>query len=92
MVTLNLDRKEIEFIANVVGELPTKSNSYPLLMQFIQNINDNKSELSVEDSQLQFIINLLNELPTKSGAFVLLGKISEQLKTAEQSKNAEVPA
>jgi hypothetical protein len=88
MVTLNIDRKELEFVANVIGELPTKSNSYPLLMQIIQCINEN-TELSVDDNQLQFIVNLLNELPTKTGAFNLLNKITEQLKPVETVRTVE---
>jgi hypothetical protein len=33
MITLNLDPNEVNFILQVIGELPTKSGSFPLLMK-----------------------------------------------------------
>ncbi len=33
MITLNLDPNEVNFILQVIGELPTKSGCFPLLMK-----------------------------------------------------------
>ena len=38
-ITLKLNVQEVEFIAKVLGQLPTSSNAYPLMTKVIEQAN-----------------------------------------------------
>lgn len=37
---IELEQNEVEFIVNVLGELPTKSNAYVLMQKIIQQVQE----------------------------------------------------
>jgi len=37
---VNLEQNEVEFIINVLGELPTKSNAFVLLQKLLQQLQE----------------------------------------------------
>ena len=45
-ITLKLNVQEVEFIAKVLGQLPTSSNAYPLMTKVIEQANE-----QVEDTE-----------------------------------------
>lgn len=45
---LNLEQNEVEFIANVLGELPTKSNAFVLLQKIVLQLQEHAALQSVE--------------------------------------------
>ena len=43
---LELEQNEVEFIINVLGELPTKSNAFVLLQKLVQQAQPQVSEVT----------------------------------------------
>lgn len=39
-VTLSLTKEEIQFLINVVGNLPTQSNAWPLLQKIVKQVQE----------------------------------------------------
>ena len=39
MIKLELEQNELQFILNMLGELPTKSGCYPLIVKFQEQAN-----------------------------------------------------
>ena len=45
---LELEQNEVEFIINVLGELPTKSNAFVLLQKLVQQAQSQMPEQTTE--------------------------------------------
>lgn len=45
---LELEQNEVEFIINVLGELPTKSNAFVLLQKLLQQVQSQMPEVNTE--------------------------------------------
>ena len=48
VITLELEKEEVEAIMTVLGDLPTKSNAWPLIMKINQQA---ASQVPAEDSE-----------------------------------------
>ena len=43
-MTLDLDPQEVQSIINVLGDLPTKTNAFPLLMKIIEQVKSQQEQ------------------------------------------------
>jgi len=47
---LDLTTEEVQSLVNVLGELPTKSNAYPLLMKIVKQAQDQTTKEQTDAS------------------------------------------
>lgn len=55
MIKLELEVAEVNSILNVLGELPTKSNAYPLLVKLVQQAEPQMPKKETTDPQDQSV-------------------------------------
>ena len=55
MIKLELEVNEVNSILNVLGELPTKSNAYPLLVKIVQQAEPQMPKKETTDPQDQSV-------------------------------------
>ena len=55
MIKLELEVNEVNSILNVLGELPTKSNAYPLLVKLVQQAEPQMPKKETTDPQDQSV-------------------------------------